>query len=294
MKKILVTGSKGQLGSEIKDRQHLANDAEYIFTDLEELDITDKNAVLIFFDQHSPDYLINCAAYTAVDKAETEQELAYKINRDAVEILAAACKKHKTKMIHISTDYVFDGTNYKPYTEEDKPNPQSVYGKSKYEGELAVQKHLKDAYIIRTSWVYSAYGNNFVKSIIRLASERDELNIVADQIGTPTYAGDLAEVILLIIKNIEEKKNDAPGLYHYSNEGVASWYDFALAIKKKYSLKVKINPIPSSGYPTPAKRPFYSILDKHLIKKNFNMKIRHWKECLSDVKILSTQVNITR
>ncbi|MGK7389592.1 MAG: dTDP-4-dehydrorhamnose reductase [Candidatus Cyclobacteriaceae bacterium M2_1C_046] len=283
MKKILVTGSKGQLGSEIFDRKQLLNDAEFIFTDIEELDITSKEAVNNFFDHHQPNYLINCAAYTAVDKAESEPELAYKINRDAVEHLALACKDHKTRMIHVSTDYVFDGTNYKPYTEEDKPNPASVYGQSKYEGELAVQAHLNNAYTFRTSWVYSSHGNNFVKTIIRLSKEREELNIVADQVGTPTFAGDLAEVILGVIKEIEEGKVASPGLYHFSNEGVASWYDFALAIKAKYALSAKINPISSSEYPTPAKRPMYSLLSKQKIKENFHLSIKYWRYSLPEL-----------
>lgn len=269
--KILVTGSKGQLGTEL---QKLLPDA--IFTDVNTLDITDLKAVKNFVNDNQIDTIINCAAYTAVDKAEDEAELAKKINEDGPRNLALS----RTKIIHISTDYVFDGTNYKPYLPDDITNPISVYGSTKRFGELAVLENAKIAVIIRTAWLYSAYGNNFVKTMCRLGTEKENLNVVSDQIGTPTFAGDLARAIVAILPQMN---NDNKGIYHYTNEGVCSWYDFATEIMNLSRLKCKVNPIPSSAYPTKAKRPFYSVLNKEKIKNVFNVEIPYWKESLSNL-----------
>ena len=267
--KILITGSKGQLGTELSK---LLPDA--VLTDIAELDITDLTAVQKFVANHHIETIINCAAYTAVDKAEDNVELAKKINVLGPENLA----KTGCKIVHISTDYVFDGKGYKPYTPEDETNPISVYGKTKRAGELAVLKNAKEAVIIRTAWLYSPYGNNFVKTMKRLGNEKESINVVADQIGTPTYAGDLAEAIVKILPQINEQKR---GVYHFTNEGICSWYDFATEIMDQSHLPCQVNPIPSSTYPTKAQRPFYSVLDKSKTKTTFNIKIQHWKKGLA-------------
>ena len=261
--KILITGAKGQLGTELSK---LLPDA--VLTDVAELDITDLNAVQNFVKENNIGTIVNCAAYTAVDKAEDDVELATKINVLGPENLA----KTGCKIIHISTDYVFDGKGHKPYTPEDETNPISVYGKTKRAGELAVLKNAKEAVIIRTAWLYSLYGNNFVKTMRRLGAEKESINVVADQIGTPTYAGDLAEAIVKILPQINEQNR---GIYHFTNEGVCSWYDFATEIMDELHLACEVNPIPSSAYPTKANRPFYSVLDKSKTKTTFNIKIQH-------------------
>lgn len=266
--KILITGANGQLGTELSK---LLPDA--VLTDIAELDITDLAAVQKFITNHQIGTVINCAAYTAVDKAEDDDALAQKINVLGPGNLA----KTGCKIIHISTDYVFDGKGYKPYTPEDETNPISVYGKTKRAGELAVLKNAQEAVIIRTAWLYSPYGNNFVKTMRRLGAEKESLNVVTDQIGTPTYAGDLAEAILKILPQVSEKTK---GIYHFTNEGVCSWYDFATEIIAQSHFDCQINPIPSSAYPTKANRPFYSVLDKSKTKKTFNIKIQHWKKGL--------------
>ena len=266
--KILVTGANGQLGTELKK---LIPDA--IFTDADTLDITDLEAVKTFVKDNQIDVIVNCAAYTAVDKAEDEPELAKKINEDGPKNLALS----GTKVIHISTDYVFDGKGYKPYQPNDITDPVSVYGKTKRAGELAVLENAKVAVVIRTAWLYSAHGNNFVKTMRRLGAERETLNVVADQIGTPTFAGDLAQAIVDILPQINENNK---GIYHYTNEGVCSWYDFATEIMKLSGLSCKVTPIPSSAYPTKATRPFYSVLDKTSLKETFNITISHWNEGL--------------
>ncbi len=268
-KHILVTGSNGQLGSELKN---LIPDA--IFTDSNELNITKLDAVMDFVKNNNINTIINCAAYTAVDKAEDEPELAAKVNTVGPENLA----KTGCKLIHVSTDYVFDGTGHKPYMPDDSATPVSVYGKTKLAGEQAVLLSAKEAVIIRTAWLYSSFGNNFVKTMRRLGAERESLNVVADQIGTPTYARDLAEAIVAILPQINEQTK---GIYHYTNEGVCSWYDFAHEIMELSGLKCKVCPIPSSAYPTKATRPFYSVLDKSKIKQTFNLEIPHWKEGLT-------------
>ena len=280
MSNILITGGNGQLGSELKDLAHLYPKDTFIFTDKAELDICNHNVVEEFIIKNNIDAIINCAAYTAVDKAEEQVELANAINNLAVQNFARIAKEHTIKLIHISTDYVFDGTNHKPYIETDTPNPQSVYGKTKLDAEIALQEiNPANTIIIRTSWVYSSYGNNFVKTMLRLGKEKKELGIICDQIGTPTYAGDLAKAILEILPQLNTKKT---AIYHYSNEGVCSWYDFAQAIFEIANIQVKVNAIESAQYPTPAKRPFYSVLNKKKIKNKFQLDIPYWKESLKE------------
>jgi dTDP-4-dehydrorhamnose reductase len=275
---ILVTGGNGQLGSELKELASTYVNYHFIFTDVENLDICDHKAVTTFIDKNNINTIINCAAYTAVDKAEDQFELADKINHLAVANFAQIAKDKNIQLVHISTDYVFDGMNHKPYTETDTPNPQSVYGQTKLDGELAMQLiNPQNSIIIRTSWVYSKFGNNFVKTMLRLGSERDQLNVVADQIGTPTHAADLAEAILTILPKI---KNEAVEIFHYSNEGVCSWYDFAKAIFEIQGLPIKVKPTESAQYPTPAKRPFYSVLNKTNIKEKYQLEVPYWKNSL--------------
>ena len=283
---ILVTGSKGQLGSEIKE---LSSNYPYnfFFTDVNTLDITKKENIYHYLKENDIDVIINCAAYTAVDKAEENQELADKINHKALIYLANTAKEKNISLIHISTDYVFDGKNYKPYIEEDEVNPQSVYGLTKLKGEEAFKQSGANGIIIRTSWVYSSYGHNFVKTMLRL-KDKGELRVVFDQIGTPTYAKDLANTILQIIHtNLEKVKSKKAEIYHYSNEGVISWYDFAKAIFEIENIDIKVHPIETKEYPTPAKRPYYSVLNKKKIKKEFNIEIPYWraslKECLQRI-----------
>jgi len=278
MYNILVTGANGQLGSEIRELEASYSQHHFFFTDVATLDITDKKAIDLFILENKITAIINCAAYTAVDKAESEPKLADNINRLAVQYLAEAAKVYDCKFIHISTDYVFDGTNHKPYTETDKPNPQSVYGSTKLAGELALQKiNPCNSIIIRTSWVYSSFGNNFVKTMLRLGNEKEELGVIYDQIGTPTYAGDLAKVILEILPKIENEKVE---IFHYANEGVCSWYDFAKAIFEYTNTNCNVNPISTAQYPTAAKRPQYSVLDKSKIKEVFQIPIPFWKDSL--------------
>lgn len=266
--KILITGANGQLGSKLKELLPMA-----VFADVEDLDITDAAAVARFVDVHAIDTIINCAAYTAVDKAEDDEALAYKINVTGPENLA----KTGCKLVHVSTDYVFDGTGHKPYQPSDEAKPVSVYGKTKKAGEDAVLNNAKIAVVLRTAWLYSEYGNNFVKTMRRLGAEKESLNVVCDQVGTPTYAGDLAQAIVDILPQMSERNK---GIYHYTNEGVCSWYDFAREIMELSSLSCKVCPILSSAYPTKAQRPFYSVLDKSKTKETFNITISHWTEGL--------------
>lgn len=276
---ILITGSNGQLGSEIKElsKQFAYN---FFFTDKDELDITNKNDIENYIIQNNINTIINCAAYTAVDKAESDEQTADLVNRKAVKKLSKISLENNIKLIHISTDYVFDGKAYKPYCEEYQTNPQSVYGKTKLLGELEMIKiNPKNSIIIRTSWVYSYYGANFVKTMLRLGKEKDSLGVIFDQVGTPTYAKDLARTILCILPQIQNSK---VSIYNYSNEGVLSWYDFAKEIMKMAKLDCKINPIETKEYPTPAKRPHYSLLNKSKIKSTFNIDIPYWKDGLDD------------
>ncbi len=273
---ILVVGGKGQLGQCIDNVSKKKKNVSFEFINSKTLNITNKTAVLTFLKTKNYDYCINCAAYTAVDKAETETDLAHQVNAIGAHNLAIACNDTQTTLIHISTDFVFDGTANIPYTETDVPNPVSVYGKTKLEGEKLIQKTTTKYFILRTSWLYSEYGNNFMKTMLKLAQNRDELNIVADQIGTPTYAKDLAEVILKII----ETQFNQYGLYHYSNNGATSWFDFAKEIFTRSNTKIRLGAIPTSEYPTPAKRPTYSVLNKQKITTNLGVSIPNWKDSL--------------
>jgi dTDP-4-dehydrorhamnose reductase len=289
---ILVTGAKGQLGSELRylseNEPSLCEHFNFIFADRKILDITSQSAIEQLCVSHNVHVIINCAAYTAVDKAEVEQDAAYSINHHAVENLASIAKKKSIKLIHISTDYVFDGKNYKPYIETDTPNPQNIYGKSKLAGEQAMQSiNPENSIIIRTSWVYSSFGNNFVKTILRLGQERDELNVVVDQIGSPTYARDLARAILQIIPQLNNRNVE---IFHYSNEGVCSWYDFAKAIFEVTEIDCKVSAIPGSDYPKPAIRPFYSVLNKSKIETNFSAINPHWRCSMLNMLEVALQV----
>lgn len=277
MLNILVTGASGQLGSEIKS---LSSEfpAYYFFAERSDLDISDKEALNNYIQKHAIDTVINCAAYTAVDKAESDEVNADNINHLAVRHMAEIAKERGIKLIHISTDYVFDGTGYKPYNEDDAVGPNGVYGKTKLDGEKALQNvNPKNSIIIRTSWVYSSFGANFVKTMLRLGKERESLSVIFDQVGTPTYAGDLAKAILQIIPVLE---NESVEVYHYSNEGVTSWYDFAMAIFELSGVACQVNAIETKAYPTPAARPHYSLLNKSKIKETFNIAIPYWKDSL--------------
>lgn len=280
-KNILVTGANGQLGSEIRRISQLhENNFKFFFTDVAELDITNPDAIDSFLKENNIKYIVNCAAYTAVDKAEDDVDLCYKINRDAVSNLGLAATNNGAKVIHVSTDYVYDGTTTTPYTESDAVNPQSVYGKSKQEGEVELMKACPDSIIIRTAWLYSIFGNNFVKTMMKLGRERDEINVVADQTGTPTNAADLAHAIVRIL-DFSEANSFVSGIYHYSNEGVTTWYDFTLAIHKDAGITCKVNPITTDQYPTRAVRPQYSVLDKSKIKSTFHLVIPKWEDSLN-------------
>jgi len=279
MTKVLITGSNGQLGNEIRVLAPMYPAIEMTFTDVDELDICDAGAVDAFVNASSFDVVINCAAYTAVDKAETDKDLAFRINALAVGNLARACAKKNICLVHVSTDYVFDGTNHKPYTESDPVKPLGAYGLTKWQGEEEVRQHAQNAVIIRTSWLYSSFGHNFVKTILRLAAERDSLGIVFDQVGTPTYAADLAKVILDGIPKFLSYKEIVT--FHFSNEGVASWYDLAYLVVKSEGLHCRVSPILSAEYPTAAARPHYSVLDKTKIKKELQINIPDWHDGLT-------------
>ncbi|MED7787570.1 dTDP-4-dehydrorhamnose reductase [Francisella sp. 19X1-34] len=288
--RILVTGSSGQLGSELRElvcvgenvSNKVANDNgfEYFFTNSNLLNITSHDAVKQFIVDNNIDAIINCAAYTAVDKAESNFEIADKINNLAVANIAKIAKDLGLRLIHISTDYVFDGQNYRPYCESDETNPQGVYGITKLAGEKAVLKiNPKNSIIIRTSWVYSYYGNNFVKTMLRLGKERELLGVIYDQVGAPTYAKDLAKSILAILTKLN---NQGVEVYNYSNEGVTSWYDFAKEIMSVADINCQVNPIVTADYPTPAKRPHYSVLNKNKVKRDFDIVIPYWRDSLKD------------
>ena len=281
--RVLITGSKGQLGSEIKELESDYDTLECIFKDLPELDICDTELLNRCIVDNNIDAVINCAAYTAVDQAEENPEIAEQVNAKGVLNLVNALEIVNGKLIHISTDYVFDGNHSQPYKESDQVSPIGVYGETKRAGEIAVKNSSIDALVIRTSWLYSANGNNFVKSMLRLGNKKESLNVVFDQKGTPTYAKDLAKACLDIlcdgsIANISNKGN----LYHYSNEGVTSWYDFATAIMELGSIDCKIIPIQTKDYPTLAKRPQYSVFDKSKIKSDFKLTISHWRDSLDN------------
>ena len=273
---ILVTGANGQLGNEMQvlARENLQH--TYFFTDVQELDICDEQAVYAYVSEHKIDIIVNCAAYTAVDKAEDNVELCDKLNNIAPGYLARAAQANGAAMIQVSTDYVFDGTAHIPYTEEEPTCPASVYGSTKLAGEQNVMDHCEKAMVIRTAWLYSIYGNNFVKTMIRLGQERDSLGVIFDQIGTPTYANDLAQAIFAAIN-----KGVVRGIYHFSDEGVCSWYDFTIAIHRLTGIaSCKVKPLHTADYPAKAPRPHYSVLDKTKIKDTFGIEIPHWEESL--------------
>ena len=276
MVKVIVFGASGQLGQcfkKVVENEHIVS----VYFPLEgEANILDNAALKTIFEKQKPDYCINCAAYTAVDKAEDDTEMALKVNKTGVENLSRFCAEYNSTLIHISTDFVFQGNEPTPRTETDATNPISVYGQTKLDGEKVLEDMLKKYFIIRTGWLYSEYANNFVKTMLKLGEERDELSVIADQVGTPTYAIDLATCIMQII----DSKSTAYGLYHYSNEGITSWYDFARAIFDIAGTKVKVIPVKTSEYVTRAPRPAYSVMDKSKIKNEFGMEIPYWRDSL--------------
>ena len=283
MKKIIVTGANGQLGQCFKLISNDYSTLSFTFKSSTDLDITNEEKLNTELAETNYDFCINCAAYTAVDKAEDDESGAFKVNVTGVTNLAKACLDTKTILLHVSTDFVFNGESNIPYKESDNTAPISVYGKTKLNGEEIIASILSEYYIIRTSWLYSEFGNNFVKTMLKLSDNRDRLTVISDQVGTPTYAKDLAEVLLAIILS----DYTSFGIYNYSNEGVASWYDFANAIFEIKNKQIIVDPIPSTGYPTPAKRPYYSVLNKDKIKETFSINIPYWrtslKNCLSQL-----------
>jgi len=274
---ILVTGSYGQVGSELQYLAPQYSNFSFIFVDKDDLDITNLKAVQDFFESNDFDYCINCAAYTAVDKAESDEEIAKLVNVTGAKNLALACQANNARLIHISTDYVYHNDQNTPFQEDDVTNPQSVYGQTKLDGDLVALKENKETIVIRTSWVYSSFGNNFVKTMLRLGADRDKLTVIFDQIGSPTYARDLAKAMLDIIK---QKPSEFQGIYHYSNEGVCSWFDFAVAIFEIKNINCQTSPIETKDYPTPAKRPHFSLLNKAKIRTAFNLDIPYWRDAL--------------
>ena len=278
--KLIVTGANGQLGSELKRLSGLHREHHFVFTDLPDLDLTNASEVKSLVSSEQADILINAAAYTAVDKAESDSETAFKVNRDSVGHLASACEESGTLMIHVSTDYVFDGKGHRPYKENDACAPVSAYGISKLEGERELLRVAKRSVILRTSWLYSAYGHNFVKTMLRLGKERGEVSVVNDQIGSPTNARDLAQAIMDMLPKCSGLGTNE--CFHFTNSGVASWYDFALAIFELAGIPCVVTPIPTEAYPTPAQRPFYSVMDNAKIRSYFDLHILPWRESLKD------------
>ncbi len=302
--KILITGANGQLGNEMKNLIGMVPECNFMFTDREQLDLADLEKITQLFEKYNFKYCINAAAYTAVDKAETEAEKAAEANVIGVQNLATVCNQFKTTLLHISTDFVFEGNKPIWYNEKDATNPLSVYGKTKLLGEEKIRKICAQHIIIRTAWLYSAYGNNFVKTMLRLANEKPQISVVADQIGTPTYARDLAKVLMTITDFLHQNDRENPnykstnnkpnnsqyyGLYHYSNEGTASWYDFAKAIFEFTDTLTTLKPLHTNEYPTPAIRPKFSVLDKTLIKQTFQIEIPYWRDslrkCITDLQV---------
>ncbi len=280
---ILITGANGQLGNEINRLKTGFPEWNFLFTDVDTLDITDEAAVRDYIDTQNIDFVVNCAAYTAVDKAESDYDLAHRVNALAPQILARQSQRAGARFIHVSTDYVFAGNACVPYAEEDAPDPQGVYGKTKLAGEQFALAENPNTVILRTAWLYSSFGNNFVKTMLRLGNERDELNVVFDQIGSPTYAADLAKAILHIMERYAQNAaNFIPGIYHFTDEGVASWFDFARTIFELASVSCKVMPVLSDQFPTPAKRPHYSVLNKSKVKTNFELDIPYWKDSLKE------------
>ena len=287
--KIVVTGANGQLGRSIRRLSVEHRELDFIFTDIDSLDIGNRDAVLAFAETHPVDFIVNCAAYTAVDKAEEEEEQCRRINTDAVAYLGEAAQHIGARILHVSTDYVFGGDSYMPYQESDPVLPTSVYGRTKLAGEKALSAVCPDAIIVRTAWLYSEYGHNFMNTMLRLGAERPEIRVVNDQIGSPTYAGDLAEAILSLLEK-ERQGEQNSGIYHYTNEGVCSWYDFAHSIIRIAGLPAKVIPIPTREYPTAAKRPAYSVLSKEKIKREYHWVIPHWEDslrkCLANMNVV--------
>jgi dTDP-4-dehydrorhamnose reductase len=288
---ILVTGADGQLGKEFQALAQNYPNHQFLFATKEKLSIDDPDALSIYFNGHSIEYCINCAAYTAVDKAESEAEQAFLINAEATANLAKICLEHEVKFIHISTDYVFDGSDSEPYKETDPGNTLNVYGESKLKGEELALKYNPTSIIVRTSWLYSSYKNNFVKTMLRLMSEKESINVVNDQFGSPTYAADLASAIMKMIRTTTRRKKQ--GIYHYANAGVTSWYEFALLIKQLSGSNCEIRPIPTTEYPTAAKRPMYTVLDTTKIRETFKIDIPAWQDslkvCLEQIKNAGTE-----
>lgn len=281
---ILITGANGQLGTELRQLEGLHPDFHFIFLTREEMPLDNAEKIRSGFKTYQPAFCINCAAYTAVDKAETEKELAFQINAEATAILATVCREQHCRFIHISTDYVFDGTATSPYTPDDMTNPQGIYGASKLAGEQQAIQLNPDSIIIRTSWVYSEFGKNFVKTMLRLMADRTEIGVVNDQLGSPTYAADLAAAIMHIVASGKWH----PGIYHFSNKGIISWYELAVAISDAIGSNCRVNPIPTSAYPTPAKRPAYSVMDSSLLTERYGIVIQPWQErlkiCLQQIE----------
>ena len=276
MTTILITGSHGQLGNEMQQVAARFPAFRFIYTDVEDLDICDKAALNAFVKANAVNVIVNCAAYTAVDKAEDDVELCYKINAEAVRNIGEVAHQNGLKVVHVSTDYVFDGTNYLPYSEDQAVSPNTVYGKSKLAGEQALMETCEQTVILRTAWLYSSFGNNFVKTMIKLGTERDSLNVIFDQIGTPTYAADLADTILKILSH----ETFTPGMYHFSDEGVCSWYDFTKTIHRIAGITCDVRPIETKDYPARTPRPHYSVLNKAKIKATYGITIPHWEESL--------------
>jgi dTDP-4-dehydrorhamnose reductase len=277
---VLVTGANGQLGQSLQFIEKKYPEIQFVFCDSKKLDVTNYDNVNAVFNEFNPHYCINAAAYTAVDKAESEPEKAFSVNVLGPQNLAKACKLNNTVLIHISTDFVFEGTKTKPYTELDQPNPTGVYGQTKLDGEIAIQDIWENHFIVRTSWVYSQFANNFMKTMLRLTTERDSLSIVNDQIGTPTNAVDLAEILVKIICHSKLVSESNYGIYNFSNEGQCSWFDFAQKIFEINNISIDLKPIPTTSFPTPAKRPAYSVLDKSKIKNVFSVEVNSWEESL--------------
>ncbi len=284
--RILVTGCNGQLGKELHNVLEKELPGKTIYTDIEQLDLTDAEPLKVFVEKNEITHIVNCAAYTAVDRAEEDKALCSKINVEAVRNLANAAGTVGAKVLHVSTDYVFDGKAFRPYNESDKVNPVSQYGTTKRQGETALIALAPDSIIVRTAWLYSPYGNNFVKTMLKLGRERTSLKVVADQISTPTYAGDLARAILAILTSHQW----VPGIYHYTNSGVASWYDFTKAIHRLAGIEgCDVQPIPTEDYPTAAVRPFYSVLNTSKIKATYNVSTPYWMDSLEKcIEILNT------